>query len=131
MKTVLTILTISIAFFCNSCQAQSEGWSPLDIRKSEEGAEHELENAAEGDVVVFEYGSPAYTFYNFAYHHSFSGDLKAYHATYGEVGGFEKGFYYWKDDTTIAVKMTYPDADSTAVFELFGNGKSSGISIPD
>ncbi|MBI1286536.1 MAG: hypothetical protein GC178_03060 [Flavobacteriales bacterium] len=111
------------------CQPQKEKWSSLEIRQLTDGEKPEPKNAVAGDVFVFESGSPAFSMYQFMYYHAFSGELKPYGAVYGKEGGFEKGFYQWKDDTTVVVKMVYSNGDSIQMLELFGNGPRSSMRI--
>lgn len=131
MSYRLIVFGFACILFGYGCQPETDIWSPLEIRKLKEGEKPILADAVAGDVVVFESGTLEFVQYNFRYHHSYAGELKNYGAMYGVVGGFEKGFYRWKDDTTVVVKMVYPTGDSTQVFELFGNGSTSGISLPN
>ena len=103
----------------------------MEIRKLSDGSKAELANPNEGDVVAFKAGTEGYSMYDFAYYHSVSGNLKSYHAMYAGEMNFEKGFYRWKDDTTVVIKLQNARLDSTIILEFFGNGPRSGMRIED
>lgn len=97
----------------------------------EAGAKAELINAKEGDVVAFDSGSPEFHMYDLTYYHSYGGNLKDYHAILAGETEYSEGFFRWKDDTTIVMKLIDSKTDSSKTFELFGNGSSSGMTIED
>jgi len=80
--------------------------------------EIDLESHKTGDVEIYRviWWEKGYTI---VFYHDISGNLRSYHYYYYDTTNFDQGFYDWKNDTTVTVKIYNSETKQEYNVELF------------
>jgi hypothetical protein len=134
LKHSLLLFALMIVIICCNQTSTQEGLIIVQDYPANQGEpEIDLESHKTGDVEIyrvnyFEEG------YEIIYYHDISGKIRDYHFYRVDTINYSQGFYNWKNDTTVTVKLYNSETKQEFNVELFptrDRNVSGGVRLID
>lgn len=130
-KLSLLLFALMIAISCCTRSSTQEGLIVVqDYPPNLYEPEINLESHNTGDVEIHRVQIPEEG-YLIIFYHDYSGKILNYQSNYFDTTYFEQGLYYWKNDTTVAVKLYNSETKKEWSVELGVRGGSTFMRHPD
>jgi hypothetical protein len=130
---LLPLVLLIVIFSCNQTSTKEGLITVKDYPANQGEPEIDLESHESGDIEIyrvnyFEEG------YEIIYYHDISGKIRDYHFYQVDTINYNQGYYNWKNDTTVSVKLYNSETKQKFNVELFVSGDqnaSGGVRLID
>ena len=131
LKHSLLLFALMIVIICCNQSSVQEGLITVqDYPPNLYEPEIDLESHKTGDVEIHRVQIPEEG-YLIIFYHDYSGKILNYHSYKFDTTNFDQGFYNWKNDTTVTVKLFNSETKKEWSVELGMRGGSSFMRLLD
>ena len=119
-KHLLLLFALIIIILCCNQTPTQEGLIIVKDYPANNGEpEIDLESKKSGDVEIYRVNYFIGEGYEIIYYHDISGKIRDYHFYQVDTINYNQGFYNWKNDTTVTVKLYNSETKQEFNVELF------------
>lgn len=129
-NSLLLVALMVVILSCNQSSPQEGIITVQDYPANLWEPEIDLESHKTGDVEIhrvqiWEEG------YLIIFYHNYSGKILNYHSYYYDTTNYDQGFYHWKNDTTVSVRLFNSENKNEWSVELGIRGGSASTRLLD
>ena len=134
LKHLLLLFALMIIILCCNQTSTQEGLITVQDYPANHGEpEIDLESHKSGDVEIYRSNFVGEG-YEIIYYHDISGKLRDYYFYQVDTTNYNQGFYNWKNDTIVLVKLYNSETNQEFNVELFptrDKNVSGGVRLID
>jgi hypothetical protein len=116
--SLLLFAFIIVIFSCNQTTSNEGIIIVQDLPADRWEPEIDIESHEPGNVEIYR-GNPGEQVYVIVYYHDISGKLRDYYFYQFDSVNYNQGYYNWKDDTTVTVRLYNSETKQEFNVELY------------